>query len=211
VEHVPDNWSNVVILVARTWVGREGMSVKEINASEKCIIFLYYIYSSTAVPSVDSACLSLSLANLPLPLALSTSVQLFLASSNTFISSSYSSINLSTSVVNTAAPFGCARTVRTPNKNASKTERLCMVRREWEDISCVWSRWCRYARLKGGKNCRGACGYDSESIELCEMCWDGGSGEHAAHGHTGLLHGLCCSKELAPSIKQSASLVKSCA
>jgi hypothetical protein len=37
-------------------VGHKGMSVKEINASEKCIIFLYYLYSFTAVPSVESAC-----------------------------------------------------------------------------------------------------------------------------------------------------------
>jgi hypothetical protein len=52
----PTIGANIVILVAHTWVGHKGMSVKEINASEKCIIFLYYLYSFTAVPSIDSAC-----------------------------------------------------------------------------------------------------------------------------------------------------------
>src|ERR1700729_1264106 len=161
-------------------------------------------YNSTAVPSVDSVCFAFSLASLPLPLAISTSVQLFLASSNTFIPSSYTLTNLSTSAVNRATPSGCARMARTPDKNSSKTDRLCIVRKEWEDISCVWSRWWRYARVKGGrKGCwvSVGSGYDSKSTELCEICTDGGSGEHAAHGHIGLLDELLPTRELAPSIK----------
>lgn len=45
----------------------------------------YYTYISTAFPKVSSTCFSLSLAILPFPLAISTSAQDLLASSNTVI------------------------------------------------------------------------------------------------------------------------------